>query len=403
MAFQKRRLSRVTTQSLESQSEIIYFDNSATSFPKPNEVVEVISKSLREFSANPGRAGHKLSMRAGSEIFKTRLNLASFFGVSNPMAVVFDLNATALLNLAIKGFAYKGLHVITTSLEHNSTIRPLMRLKNDGIINLSITSGDEDGIVGLKEIESLKNSNTKLLVINHTSNVTGSTQPIREICKWCRENGIVTIVDASQSAGFEKIDLKEDFIDILCFTGHKGLYSPMGVGGMVLADEFDLTLLKPLKEGGTGSLSEEIVQPDFLPDIFESGTPPLPMIAGLNEGLEFVKRNYESITKKKIELESYFIKRAKKIEGVELFYGNVRNGVISFRVKGVSVSKITEILSEDYGIMSRQGLHCAPLAHKKLGTFPEGLVRFSFGYSNEIWQIDKAIEAIEDIERIESE
>ncbi len=388
----------MSTKSLKFKNDLIYFDNSATSFPKPDEVICGVVSVLSCYSANPGRSGHKLSMRAGKAIFDARLKVASYFGVSNPMSVVFDVNATALLNLAIKGFAYKGLHVITSSLEHNSTIRPLMRLKNDGIISMDIASGDMHGILSIENLEELKNSNTKLLVINHTSNVTGATQPIKKICRWCRKNGIVTIVDASQSAGFEDINMKKDCIDILCFAGHKGLYGPMGVGGMVINDEFDYKRIKPLKEGGTGSLSEEITQPQFLPDIFESGTPSLPMIVGLRAGIEFVEDNMDAIKSKKIELEKYFIDKAKNIKGIKIYPSKHRNGVVCFTMKNISASKITEILSEDYNIMSRQGLHCAPLAHKKIGTFPTGTVRFSFGYKNSIKQIDKAIEALKGIE-----
>lgn len=381
-------------QSLESKSDLIYFDNSATSFPKPCVVTDAMLECIKEYASNPGRSGHRLSMRAGEAIFKARMKLAQFFGVQNPMAVVFDLNATSSLNLAIKGFAYKGLHVVSTSLEHNSTIRPLMRLKEDGIITLDIASGDSFGIINTKELEKLKTKETKLLVINHTSNVTGATQPIQKICRWCRENGITSIVDASQSAGVEDIDMRRDCIDILCFTGHKNLYAPMGVGAMILNDDFDYKKISPLKEGGTGSLSEAITQPTFLPDIFESGTQNLPAISALEKSVEFVLENRTKMQSKKAELKSYFLKKSEDIKGLKAYTTDDKSAVVSFTIEGLSVSQITQELSEKYNIMSRQGLHCSPLTHKKIGTFPSGTVRFSFGYFNEFSEIDKAVEAL---------
>ena len=383
---------------LGSQDDLIYFDNSATSFPKPPEVIDAVLECMREYAANPGRSGHRLSMKAGEVLFRARMKLAQFFGIQNPMAVVFDLNATAALNLAIKGFAYKGLHVVTTSLEHNSTIRPLMRLKEDGIITLDILSGNSLGIIGIEELEKIKRKNTKLLVINHTSNVTGATQPLREICQWCRKNSITSIVDAAQSAGVVDIDMTRDSIDILCFTGHKGLYAPMGIGGMILSDEFDFEKIQPLKEGGTGSLSDAIIQPSFLPDRFESGTLNIPAINALIKGVEFVEQNRSKIDLKKYELKKRFLEKSEEIEGIKRYTTQDNNGVLSFTIDNLTASEITQILSDKYYIMSRQGLHCSPLAHRKIGTYPKGCVRFSFGYFNDMWQIDRAVEALKFIQ-----
>lgn len=383
--------------SLEYQNNLIYFDNSATSFPKPPKVIEAVIECMQEYAANPGRSGHKLSMKAGEALFEARIKLAQFFGIQNPMAVVFDLNATASINLAIKGFAYKGLHVLTSSIEHNSTIRPLMRLKEDGVITFDILEGDSFGLISIDELEKKKNKNTKLLVLNHTSNVTGATQSIREICKWCRNNEIISIIDVSQSAGVVDINMKRDFIDILCFTGHKGLYAPMGVGGMILSDDFDFERIKPLKEGGTGSLSEAIVQPNFLPDRFESGTLNVPSIYALVKGVEFIEENKYEIGIKKDKLKKYFIDSTKDLEGLKIYTTNDKNGVLSFTLDNLSVSYITQILSDEYNIMSRQGLHCSPLCHKKIGTFPHGTVRFSFSYFNELWQVERAVEALKSI------
>ncbi|PHS39889.1 MAG: cysteine desulfurase [Sulfurovum sp.] len=380
---------------LESQNNLIYFDNAATTFPKPETVIEAVVECMRMYGANPGRSGHWLSVKASDIVFKTRLALANLFGVSNPMHVVFESNATSALNLAIKGLLSGKGHVMTTSIEHNSTIRPLHRFEKDGVIILDILEGDSRGVVSVSEFKKAKKNNSKLVVINHMSNVTGVVQPIREIGKWCRENNIISIVDCSQSAGVIDIDLKKDFIDIVAFTGHKGLYGPMGIGGLVLSDSFDYRMIKPLKEGGTGSLSDEINHPCFLPDIFESGTLNVPGIAGLLKGIEYVTEFREEIETKKRELSRYFIAKAlKKVEGIKIYSGMDSLGVISFTIKGLSPSHITNILSENYNIMSRQGLHCSPLSHRKIGTFPEGTVRFSFGVFNTTKEIDIAIKCL---------
>lgn len=377
-------------------SDLIYFDNSATSFPKPPCVIDAVTKCLSSTAANPGRSGHRLSMEAGETIFKARSLLAKLFGIKNPMRVIFESNATSALNLAIKGVLRDGEHVITSSLEHNSTIRVLKRLEKDRVITLTILDGNKQGTVCLKDLKSAKKTETKAVVINSMSNVTGASQSLKMIGEWCRKNEIVSIIDCAQSAGVMDINLQTDSIDIVATTAHKALYGPMGVGVMVLNDDFNFKKIKPLKEGGTGSLSDKIYQPDFLPDMFESGTLNVPGIAGLLSGVEFVLNSKDEILRHKEKLTKYFIEKA-DIDGIRLFVADSSLGVVSFTIEGLSTSLITDRLSKDFNIMSRQGLHCSALTHKKIGTYPDGTVRFSYGAFNTTKEIDIAIKALKKI------
>jgi cysteine desulfurase / selenocysteine lyase len=377
---------------------MIYFDNSATSFPKPPAVIEAVVDYMTKIGANPGRAGHKKAIEAGEIVFRTRKVLAEFFKISSPMNVIFGLNATDALNLAIKGVLCPGDHVITSSLEHNSVIRPLKRLEEDGIISLTVLDGDERGLISVPEIEKMIRPETKALILNHMSNVTGSVQPVREIGAYCRSKKIIFVLDCAQSAGIIPIDLKSDNIDMICFAGHKGLYGPTGTGGMVISDSYDVKKMKPHKEGGTGSMSDKIFQPNFLPDMYESGTLNVAGIAGLCKGVEFLKNfpgGFETISVHKKELQKYFIEKAsKKVEGFKSFSSPEALGVASFTIDGISVSEITQKLSDQFNIMSRQGLHCSPMTHKKIGTFPEGTVRFSFGVFNTAEEVKMAVSAL---------
>ncbi len=379
----------------------IYFDNAATTFPKPSSVIEAVINYMTKVGANPGRSGHKMAMESGQIIFKARKNISRFFGVKNPMNVIFGFNATDSLNLAIKGVLTHGDHVITSSMEHNSVIRPLKRLEQDGIITLTILEGNEQGVLSTDDLGTAIKQETKAIIINHMSNVTGIVQPIKVIGEFCREKGIVFIVDCAQSAGIIPIDLNEDNIDIIAFAGHKGLYGPTGTGGMVISDSFNGNKIRSLKEGGTGSLSDKIIQPDFLPDKLESGTLNVAGIAGLSKGIEYISsltNGVNSILDHKKELQEYFISTAEKeIERFRSYSPKDVPGVVSFRVGNISVSEITDRLSEEFGIMSRQGLHCSPLAHQRIGTFPEGTVRFGFSIFNTVSEIDQTVEALRTI------
>jgi len=288
-------------------------------------------------------------------------------------------------------------------MEHNSTIRPLKELESQGIITLTIVKCSKEGYLDPEDfIKSIK-SETKMAVINHASNSFGTVQPLREIGKICREKGIIFIVDAAQSAGIINIDMNKDNIDILAFSGHKSLYGPTGTGGLVISDAFDYKLIKPLKFGGTGSLSDKIIQPDFLPDIFESGTPNAMGIYGLGAGLKFITgTGIDNIRTHKKRLTEYFIEQASsEIEGYINYIPAeyIETGVVSFNIKNIQCSDVSEILSDEYGIMSRAGLQCTPLSHETVGTYPEGTVRFSFGIFNTKEEIDNSITALKNISR----
>ncbi len=375
----------------------IYFDNTATSFPKPESVVNALNNYVVNIGANPGRSGHSLAIKAGEIVFNTRKQLAGLFGIKNPMRVVFGYNATDALNLAINGIVRNGDHVITSAMEHNSTIRPLKQLEADGIISLSIVEANKAGRIDAHSIEKHIRSNTSMVVINHVSNVNGVIQPVDEIGEICREKNLTFVVDGAQSAGYIPVNITKSKIDIYAFTGHKGLYGTQGTGGLIFADTYDYKKVKPIRTGGTGSRSSEIIQPDFLPDRFESGTLNVGGIAALAAGVKFVnKEGIENIYSHEQQLANYFYTKASKsIPGFAAFgYDKNNVGIISFRIAEISVSEIAGELSEKYGVMCRHGLHCAPLAHKSLGSFPEGTVRFGFGVFNTFKEVDKAIEAL---------
>jgi cysteine desulfurase/selenocysteine lyase len=266
-------------------------DNAATSWPKPESVLQEITASIREYGANPGRGGHRMAIRASEKVYECRQNLADLFGITDPLQIVFTSNATESLNIGLKGWLRPGDHVITTSLEHNAVARTLFSLSRSGIQWTPITCA-ADGSLDVSDIQNAIKKNTRMICTLHASNVTGTIMPIREIGRVAREAGIVFMVDSAQTAGDIPIDVAEDHIDILAFTGHKGLLGPQGIGGLYIRPVIDLN---PLKEGGTGSLSESFWQPDFLPDRYESGTLNTPGIAGLNEGVKYILQTIDQI------------------------------------------------------------------------------------------------------------
>ncbi len=387
----------------KKKSSVIYFDSAATSFPKPDCVTNAVVHYMTQIGANPGRSGHKTAIEAGQIIYKTRKSIAALFKLKNPMHVIFTSNATEALNMAIKGVLQKGDHTVTSSMEHNSTIRPLHEMEKEGTISLSVIQTDKTGILDPKNIRKAITTGTKAVIVNHASNVNGCIQPIREIGKICKENGVIFIVDCAQSAGVVPIDIDRDNIDILAFAGHKGLYGPTGTGGMVIADGFDFKKIKPLKYGGTGSLSDKIDQPNFLPDRFESGTLNIAGLNGLLAGSEYIQhRNggIEGILKLKTKLQNCFIQKAETVLKNFCCYSSSQlpsTGVVAFRLDNISVSDAAQILSDKYGIMCRQGLHCSPLAHQTIGTFPAGTLRFGFSIFNTKEEIDITVQALKSI------
>lgn len=378
---------------------MIYLDNAATTFPKPEEVYLAVDKCLREFGANPGRSGHKLALAAGRAIYETRELICKLFNIDNPMRVIFTSNATESLNLAIKGLLEKGDHVITSSMEHNSVIRPIKALEGNGVEH-TIVKCREDGSILVKDIEKEIKENTRLIAITHASNVCGTLMPIKEIGKLAKKHSILFLVDGAQTAGVYEIDVNEMNIDLLAFPGHKGLMGPQGTGGLYIREGINL---RHMKEGGTGSKSESLLQPDIIPDKFESGTPNTPGIVGLGEGIKFVlKTGLENIRRHEEELTDYFLKKLEKIDNVKI-YGTKNSkkqaSVVSLNIGELDSSEVSYLLDQAFNIAVRSGLHCAPLAHKTLGTLEQGTVRFSIGYYNTKDEVDKVIDAIEKISK----
>lgn len=378
----------------------IYFDNGATSYPKPDSVINSVTSYLTELGASPGRSGHSGAMKAGQLVFKTRKLLAKMYGISNPMRVIMCFNATDALNLAIRGFLNSGDHVVTTSMEHNSVLRPLKFLEEDGVIELTIVSGDKLGKIDPENIRKEIKSNTSLVVVNHVSNVNGAIQPIEEIGSICKERDVVYLIDAAQSGGVIPFSINDVCADMVALTGHKSLFGPTGTGALLLSDNFNYKKIKPLRYGGTGSHSDSELQPDFLPDCFESGTLNIAGISGLLTGIEYVSGiagNFKEIQKHKESLLNYFIDEAtEKISGFRNYTSSDSyiTGVVSFKIDNISVTELSSKLNDESCVMCRQGLHCAPLAHKTLGTYPEGTIRFSFGLFNNKDEIDYAIEVL---------
>lgn len=376
---------------------MIYLDNAATSFPKPENVYKAVDKCLREYGANPGRSGHKLALKAGRAIYETRELICDLLNINNPMQVIFTSNATDSLNLAIKGILKKGDHVITSGMEHNSVIRPIKTLEEIGVEN-TVVGCHEDGLIKIDELKKSIKKNTKLIALAHASNVTGTIMPVEEIGKIAKENNILLMVDAAQTAGVYNIDVDKMNIDLLAFPGHKGLMGPQGTGVLYVREGIDL---RQMKEGGTGSKSESLLQPQIIPDRYESGTPNTPGIVGMGAGIKFIlDTGIDNIRRHEEELTAYMLSELKKIEKIKI-YGTMdakkQASVISINIGDLDSSEISYILDQAFDIAVRSGLHCAPLAHKSLGTFEQGTVRFSIGYFNKKKDIDDAVSALKKI------
>jgi cysteine desulfurase / selenocysteine lyase len=376
---------------------MIYFDNAATSWPKPPQVKEAMNRFMDEVGANPGRSGHFRSIEAARIVYETREALSVLFRVKDSSRIVFTLNATEAINLALKGILKPGDHVITSSMEHNSVMRPLRDLEKKGIA-LTVVPCFEDGTLNPREVEKKIQSTTRMIVLNHASNVTGTLLPIRKVGKIARAYHLLFLVDAAQTAGAYSIDVEEDGIDLLAFTGHKSLYGPQGTGGLVIGEGIDEREMIPLKQGGTGSRSEFEEQPDFLPDCFESGTPNGVGLAGLLAGVQFVlEKGVDQIRQNEIILIDKLIKGLKKIAQVKL-YGSERQedriATLSFNIAYLSPSNGALRLEKEFGILCRPGLHCAPAAHRTIGTFPEGTARFGLSVFSTETEIETAVQAV---------
>lgn len=372
---------------------MIYLDNAATSFPKPSEVYEEVLNCMKNYGANPGRGSHDMSVKSALKIMDTRALICELFNIPSPFDLIFTSNATESLNIAIKGALKRGDHVVSTVIEHNSVLRPLHSLSKRGI-EITLVGVDKAGYVNFNDIKKGIKRNTKMIIINHTSNVLGSIQDIESIGKFSKENGILFMVDASQSVGVIPIDVENAHIDLLAFPGHKGLLGPQGTGGLFIREGIKL---KNFKEGGTGSNSHFMIQPDFIPDQFESGTLNTPGIAGLCEGIKFINRiGIDNIRKGEEELLSYLLEELKKLSYVKIYGSDStkqRGAVLSLNIDGIDASIVGEQLNEG-GIAVRTGYHCAPLIHEVIGTEYAGTVRVSPGYFNTFEDIEKLVEAI---------
>ncbi|RPH59134.1 MAG: aminotransferase class V-fold PLP-dependent enzyme [Chloroflexi bacterium] len=381
---------------------MIYLDNAATSWPKPGSVTAAMTDFLERAGGNPGRSGHRLSIAAGRIVYDTREALAEFFGIGDPLRMIFTLNATHALNIAIQGLLQPGQRVVTGGMEHNAVMRPLREMEKRGI-KVEVVPAEKDGTLSPSAFAAALEGGARLVVVNHASNICGTIAPVKEIAALAHAAGALVLVDAAQTAGVLPIDFPTLDIDLLAFTGHKALHGPPGTGGLVLSDSFDPALLNPLVRGGTGSRSEYEVQPDDLPDRYESGTPNGVGIAGLGAGLAWVReRGLEAIRAHELALSARLRRGLAEIPGLTV-YGpqnlELATAVISFTQAGKRVSEIGYRLDDEYEIFCRVGLHCAPAAHRSLGTFPEGTVRLAPGPTTTLGDIETVLGAVRKVAR----
>ncbi|MFD0698495.1 aminotransferase class V-fold PLP-dependent enzyme [Paenibacillus sp. GCM10027628] len=379
-------------------SGILYFDQAASSWPKPPTVMDAMLKCMEDYAANPGRGSHQMAVQASRVLFDTRKHAARLFGIKNPNDISFALNTTHALNQAIKGFVREGDHVICTNIEHNSVRRPLEYLKTTFKVELTYLSHDAEGHMDLSELERAFQSNTTLVVVNHSSNLLGTIMPVGEIGDMCRKRGVRMLVDAAQSAGILPIDISDMSIDMLAFPGHKGLLGPQGTGGLYVNPDIEL---EPLLHGGTGSQSEAIHQPTVRPDRFEAGTQNTVGIAGLNEGIKYVlAETVEKIHEKEWRQTQILMEGLLGIEGVTVLgpgLGQNKTGIVSFNIDHVDSSEVAFILDQSFQIAVRAGYHCTPLAHETAGTLATGAVRASIGYFTKDDEVEALINAVKEI------
>jgi len=377
----------------------VYLDNAATSYPKAPGVGEAVKYFIEEIGSNVNRSGYAGSLAAEEVVFETREKLCRFFNFGLPENVIFTLNVTQALNFLLKGLLQPGDHCIVSSMEHNAVMRPLMQLQKQGV-KFSRVPCDGKGRLDPGDLAPLIKANTKAVIINHASNVCGTVLPVAAIGRICAERGLKFIIDTAQTAGFLDIDFQAVKADAIAFTGHKGLLGPQGTGGFLISQEMARDL-EPLISGGTGSLSEQEEPPPYLPDKFEGGTMNLPGIFGLHAALTYLESTgIEAIRKKELDLAGLLleglgsIKEARLVglEGLEN-----RTAVVSVDFPGYDNAEIAYLLDRDYGIRTRCGLHCAPSAHRTLGTFPRGTVRFSPGHFNTREEIEYTLASLQKV------
>jgi cysteine desulfurase family protein len=364
----------------------LYLDNAATTYPKPPSVYRAVRHALEEVGATPGRAAHRRAREALGMVAAARVQVARMFAIADGDRVIFTKNATESINVVLKGWLRPLDRVVISGMEHNSVVRPLKRLSSLGIEveNIRCHCG---GQIDLADFRKRLDPPPRLVVLVHASNVNGALQPVQEAAKMCSEQGVPLLLDAAQTAGIQPIRATDWGLGMLACSGHKALLGPPGVGILYVRSDLDVL---PLMEGGTGSRSEDAVQPEFCPDRYESGTPNLPGIAGLSAGIEFIlERGMDSIRVHELELGSMLESELSKMPGVTVVRPEIRGtGVVSFTLDGLNPADVGALLDEGFDIAVRTGLHCAPLAHQTLGTSPEGTVRVSPGYATTVEDIE---------------
>ena len=376
---------------------MIYLDNAATTLHKPEGVAEAMTTALTSMG-NSGRGAHEATLDASRMIYGTREKLAELFHISDPMRIAFTCNATESLNIAIQGILQPGDHVITSVCEHNSVLRPVYQMAKRGV-TYNMLPADKKGVIQYDQLTSLLKKETKAIVITHASNLTGNVTDLKKVSDFAKKNGLLLIVDASQTAGCIPIDVQELGIDVLCFTGHKGLMGPQGTGGIYVREGIKIA---PLKVGGSGVKSFDKEHPDTMPTALEAGTLNGPGIAGLGASVSWLlKQGVEQIHEKEVSLARRFLKGIAEIPDITI-YGDVdsqmRTAIVSLNLGDVDSAEISDWLWEDYGIAVRAGAHCAPLMHKTLGTEQQGAVRFSFSCFNTEEEVDAAIRALKELQ-----
>lgn len=377
----------------------VYLDNSSTTFPKPKQVIDGMYNYMLNIGGNSGRGNYSNSIESNRYLYDAREIICNFFNYDSPSNVIFTNNVTTSLNMLIKGILNPGDHVITSSMEHNSVIRPLIWCKENLPIELDILKANSSGFVNVNDLKNKITDKTKLVVITHASNVTGSIQDIKSIGKVCSDNNILFIVDSSQSAGVLNINMKDISANAIAFTGHKSLLGPQGVGGFILDSKFNSSC-SSLLQGGTGSLSSSLQQPDFLPDKFECGTLNLPGIVGLAEGIKYINSiGLNTIYEHNHYLIKYLLNGLLNIDGITVYgdlSGSRITSCISINANSLDPSELSYYL-ESNGIKTRSGLHCSPLAHETIGTYPTGTVRLSLSYFTTKEEIDYTLTVIKRI------
>ena len=369
---------------------MIYFDNAATSFYKPQIVKDSVKFALENYTANPGRSGHNYSLKVAEKIFNVREKVKNFYK-ANDFSLIFTKNCTEALNLAIFSTLKKGDHVITTCYEHNSVLRPLERLKKEGV-EVTILNCDLDEFHA--NLEKEIKLNTKLIISTFVSNVTGEVCNVKAVGEICKRYKILYLVDGAQASGHMQIDLQNLGVDMFAFAGHKGLLSLTGVGGLLVKD---ISNLKPILYGGTGTISESLIQPRESEEDFEAGTINSISIISLGSGIDFLTKNFKNILKKEENLNRYLYNLLKKLDFLEIYSKENSKNVFSFNIKNIDSVMVSNLLNERYGIAVRSGLHCAPLVHKKLNTINCGAVRVSLDFNNTYEEIDYLIFALKEI------